>query len=135
MLIIITRAQQYLRWATVATIDMDEKRGGAAVPLSQGKLGPRLTQCGLGRGLLPCQVVYSSNQRFDDNRHGPKIEWGAVPFFLGGAASPSNTKSPWLRPTSIPSGILVHPAIWPQRTMATICGGLCPFRGGSWVPI
>jgi len=29
------------------------KRGGAAVSLSQGELGPRLTQCGLDRGLLP----------------------------------------------------------------------------------
>jgi len=28
--------------------------------------------------------------------------------------SPSNTKSPGLRPTSIPSGMLMHPAIWPQ---------------------
>jgi len=26
----------------------------------------------------------------------------------------SNTMSPVLRPTSVPSGILIHPAIWPQ---------------------
>ena len=26
----------------------------------------------------------------------------------------SNTMSPALRPTSEPSGILIHPAIWPQ---------------------
>jgi len=44
---------------------------------------------------------------------------GAPPFlrrpFLGeGAGSPSNTKSHGLRPTSIPSDALMHPAVWPQ---------------------
>ena len=34
------------------------------------------------------------------------------------AGSPSNTKSSGPRPTSIPSGILVHPAVWPQWTLA-----------------
>ena len=34
------------------------KRGGrAAVPLSRGELGPRITQCGLGRDLPPYQVA------------------------------------------------------------------------------
>jgi len=33
-------------------------------------------------------------------------------------AAPSNTKSPRPRPTSIPSGILIHPFVWPQRTWA-----------------
>ena len=41
--------------------------------------------------------------------------------------SPSNTKSPGPRPTSIPSGILVHLAIWPQRTWAENWGGAVPF--------
>ena len=35
-----------------------------------------------------------------------------------GAGSVSNTKSPALRPTSIPSGILMHPAVWPQQKWA-----------------
>ena len=34
--------------------------------------------------------------------------------FREGAGSPSNTKSPGLRPTSMPSAILMHPAVWPQ---------------------
>jgi len=34
--------------------------------------------------------------------------------FRGWAGSPSNTKSPRLRPTSLPSGILMHPAVWHQ---------------------
>ena len=40
--------------------------------------------------------------------------------FIGGAASPSNTMSPGPRPTSIPSGILIHPAFWPQQTWAEV---------------
>jgi len=55
------------------------QRGGLLCPFrGGGKLGPRLTQCGLGRGLLPYQVASSSIQPFDHNRHGPKT--GAVPF-------------------------------------------------------
>ena len=36
----------------LATIDMSRKVG-AAVPFFMRELGPHLTQCGLGRGLLP----------------------------------------------------------------------------------
>jgi len=43
---------------------------------------------------------------------------GAVPLF-GGDGSPSNTTWPGPRPTSIPSGILNHPAVWPQYTNVT----------------
>jgi len=39
---------------------------------------------------------------------------GGLRPFLSRAGFPSNTKSPGLRPTSIPSGILMHPAVWPQ---------------------
>jgi len=53
---------------------------------------------------------------------------------LGVAGTPSNTKSLRPRPTSIPSGILVHPAVWSQRTLAENWG-LCLFRRGGWVPI
>jgi len=36
----------------------------------------------------------------------------AVPFLWeGGAGSPSNTVSPGSKPTSIPSGILIHPTV------------------------
>ena len=41
---------------------------------------------------------------------------GAPPPFWGGrAGSPSNTMSPGPRPSSIPSDILIHAAIWPQQ--------------------
>jgi len=37
--------------------------------------------------------------------------------------SPSNTMSPVLRPTFVPSGILIRPAVWPQQTRAENWGG------------
>jgi len=67
---------------------------------------------------------------------GQKLGGGCA-FFSGAAGSPSNIKSQGPRPTFIPSGILVHPAVWPQRTMAKDWGeGAVPLqRRGSWVPI
>jgi len=41
---------------------------------------------------------------------------GAVPL-LGEAEFASNTM--WPRPTSKPSGILIHPTVWPQYTNVT----------------
>jgi len=58
---------------------------------------------------------------------------GAVPHFLGRCA-PSNTISSGPRPISIPSGILIHPAVWPQRTWDAN-GGCAPLGKESWVPI
>ena len=56
------------------------KRGEAAVPHSRGgELGSRLTQCGLGRGLLPYQVASLSIQPFGHDTHGPKTV-GCAPF-------------------------------------------------------
>ena len=34
----------------------------------------------------------------------------------GGAGSPSNTMPPGPRPTSVPSGILIHLTVWPHNT-------------------
>jgi len=56
-----------------------KRGGGAAVPLSRGELGPHVTQCGLGRDILPYQVASSSIQPFDHNRHGSKTG-GCAPF-------------------------------------------------------
>jgi len=55
---------------------------------------------------------------------------GSAPFLEREAGYPSNTKSPGSRPTSVPSGILIHPAIWPQQIWAENWG-LCPFGGGG----
>jgi len=40
---------------------------------------------------------------------------------------PKSTKSPGPRPTTIPSGILVHTDVWSQQTLAKNWG-LCPFH-------
>jgi len=50
------------------------------------------------------------------------------PFGEGGAGSPSNTMLLGLRPTSLPNGILIHPAIWPQQIWAENWG-LRPLLG------
>ena len=40
---------------------------------------------------------------------------GLCPLLGEGSVSPSNTKSPGSRRSSIPSDILIHAAIWPQQ--------------------
>ena len=60
---------------------------------------------------------------FGHNTHGPKSGAGggaAVPLSVGDLhGSPSNTMLPGPRPTSVPSAILIHPAVWPQYTTVT----------------
>ena len=46
---------------------------------------------------------------------GQKVE-AAVSLSVGELVSPSNTMSPGMRPTSVPSGILIHPTVSPQYT-------------------
>ena len=59
----------------------------------------------------------------------PPVGWaenrGLCPF-LGGAVSPSNTMSPGPSPTSVPSGILIHPAFGHNRHGSKIRGGAVP---------
>jgi len=47
--------------------------------------------------------------------HLAKSRRGLLCPFRGGAGSPSNTMWPGLRHTSITSGILIHPTVWPQH--------------------
>ena len=54
-------------------------------------------------------------------------EGDAVPLWGGAAGFPSNTMRPGLRSTSVPSAILIHPAIWPQQTWTK--NGGCPVWG------
>jgi len=86
------------------------------------------TMCPWLRSILPYQVTSSSIQplaTIDINR-----KLGAV-HLLGGAATPSNTTAPRPRFTSVPSGILIHPAVSPQQTWAKNWAGLCPFFLGE----
>jgi len=71
---------------------------------------------------------------------GRKVGSVSAPAVLGrggqlGAMSlpPSNTMWPGPRPTSLPSGILVHRAVWPQQTLAENWG-VCPFGGANGYP-
>jgi len=48
------------------------------------------------------------------NGHGPKRVGGGCCAPFAGAGSPSDIMWPGLRSISIPSGIFVHPAVWPQ---------------------
>jgi len=63
---------------------------------------------------------------------GRKVGGCCALFAGGGAGSPSNTKSPGPRPTSIQSGILIHPALWLQHIWAENWG--CPFGRGAGSP-
>ena len=47
------------------------------------------------------------------NTHGPKRGGGAVPLSRS-AGNPSNTMWPAQRSTSVPSGVFINPAVWPQ---------------------
>jgi len=108
------------------------KEQGAAVPLAlREELGPRLTQCGLGRGLPHTKRHLDPSSRLAAIDIGRKLDGGCA--LWGGTGSPSNTMSPEPRSTSLPIGILIHPTVWPQQTWAEN-GGLCPFVG-RWVPI
>ena len=56
---------------------------------------------------------------------------GAVPLWTRDSWVPIyNTMWPGPRPISLPSGIFVHPAVWPQQTRAENWG-LCPSVGGG----
>jgi len=57
--------------------------------------------------------------------------WRAVLLYGRGAGSPSNTMSPSLWRTSVPSRILMHPAVWPQHTGRKLGGRCAPFFGGG----
>jgi len=66
---------------------------------------------------------------------GRKLRRGLCPLF-GEEMGPhltQVTKSPELRPTSIPSGILMHPAVWLQYTWAENWG-LRPLLGRGLRP-
>ena len=60
---------------------------------------------------------------------------GSAPFSGRGEGSPSKTKLLASRPTSIPSGILIHPTIWPQQIWAENWGAVPLWGRWSWVPI
>ena len=82
-----------------------------AVPLLGGELGPYLTQCAWAEAYLRTKWHLDPSSRFATTDMGRNL--GTVPLG-GGAVSASNTMLPRPRPTIVPSGILINPAVWPQ---------------------
>jgi len=88
------------------------KRGvGASLPISRWSWVPVYHNVAWAEVYFRtkwCLHPYNRSVTIDVNR-----KLGAEPL-LWGAATPLNTRSPGPRFTSAPSGILIHPAIWPQ---------------------
>jgi len=61
-------------------------------------------------------------------------KWGLLCPFPWGADFLSKTMLCGTRPTSVPSGILIHPAIWPQQTWAKNWGAVPHFLGAAGSP-
>jgi len=95
----------------MAIIDMGRKEGSLLCHF-RGELGPRLIY-----NVVWAEVYFRTNWRLYSSSRLVTIDMnrklGALPL-LGGAATPSNTTSPGPTFTSVPIGILIHPAIWPQ---------------------
>jgi len=56
-------------------------------------------------------AVAEMGDRLEKIDMGQKLE-GCAPFLDGGTGSLSHTMSSGPRPTSVPTGILMHPAVW-----------------------
>ena len=109
---------------------MGRKLGRTLPFFGRGAGSPSSTMWPRPRPTSKCHLDPSS--RFATIDMGRKL--GTVPPFSGGGAeSPSNTMSPGTRPIFLPSGILIHPAIWPQQIW-TENWDLCPFGGGQLSP-
>jgi len=103
------------------------------VPLTCGQLGPRLTQCGLGRSLLPYRLASSSIQPFGHNRCGPKIR-GLCPLFEEGELDPHLTQ------VGAEAYLYTKWHLNPSSRLATTdmgqkLGAVPLWRRGSWVPM
>ena len=99
---------------------MSEKRGGWCVPFADS-----------WDHVAGDEVYFRNNWRLHTSSRLATIDMGQK---LGGSACrfsrgiwvPIEHNIAWVkaRPTSIPSGILVHPAVWPQPTMAKNLGAV-----------
>jgi len=76
-----------------------------------------------------CSVVVEMGDHLATIDIGQKE--GASVSLSGRAGSPSKTMWPRLRSTSVPTGILIHPAVWPQQTWAENWGLCSPFLGAA----
>jgi len=106
---------------------------GAAVPLFMGRgnwsLSNTTSPGAWAEAYLRTKRHLDTSSRLATIDMGQKLD-GLRPLFGKGKFGPC-TKSPGPRPTSIPSGILIHPAIWPTTDMGRKMGGQYPFGGSS----
>jgi len=93
----------------LATIDMGRKLGDCA-PF-RGSWVPIEHKVAWAEAYLYTKWHLSPFSRLATTDIGRKL--GGLCRFRG-AGSPSNAMSPRLRPTSLPSGILIYAAVWPQ---------------------
>ena len=100
----------------LATIEMGRKLEGALPPFADGSWVPVLYNVAWTEAHLHDKCHRDPSSHLATIDMGEKL--GAPPFLRRGAGSPSNTKSAGPKPTFIPSGILIHPAIWPQQIWA-----------------
>ena len=77
-------------------------------------LGPHLTKVAWAEAYLRTKWRFGPCSRLAAIDMDRKLE--APPLFGERAGCASDTKSPGLRPTSVPSGILIRPTVWPQCT-------------------
>jgi len=73
-----------------------------------------------------CSSVAEMGERFATIDMDQKERGSPVPL-LGGAGSPYNSTLPGPRSTSVATGTLIHPAVWPQQTWAEKWGSYARF--------
>jgi len=108
----------------LATIHMGRKvGGGCCAPFQRGAGSPSNTMWPRPRPTSVLSGIDPSSPL--STIHGPKKWRGCCAPFCG-ELGPHLTVSPGLRPISLPSGSLIHPAVWPQQTRAFWGGELAP---------
>ena len=115
-----------------AATDMGRKER-AAVPLLR-ELGPHLTQYGLAWAAVYLRTNWhlAPSSRLGRIDMGRKVREGGCAPLGGGELGPHLTQCHLGlgHGVAIPSGILIHPAVWPQQSLSKNWG-LCPFWGGG----
>jgi len=76
---------------------------------------------------LPTKWHRDPSSRLATIDMGRKLGGGCAPLGREGGSPSNNVARAEAYP--LPSGILIHPAVWPQQTWAKNWG-LCPFWGG-----
>ena len=96
-------------------------------PLLGGGAGSPSNTVAWGEAHLHTKWRHYPSSRLATTDMGRKL--GAEP--LWGSCVPIQHDVAGPRPISVPSGILIHPAIWPQQTQVNNWGDSAPFWGGG----